>query len=923
MKKKKFIIIDANSLIHRAFHALPPLTGRDGEVVNAVYGFANIFLKALKDFKPDYIACCFDVDKNTFRKKEYAEYKAHRKEQPSELYHQFPLIKQLLEAFRVPVYEKKGFEADDVIGTISDIVNKKHKDVKNVVVTGDMDMLQLVDNNTEVYTLKRGISDTVIYTGQAVQERYGFGPEQVVDYKALRGDPSDNIPGVMGIGEKTATQLIQTFETLEKIYIFIDSIKDPKQDSEKLKDKGIKEGVYIKLRDHKKEAFLSQWLATIKRDVKTDFVLKDAEVEPFNTEQVIELFQSWKFNSLISKIPQAEKIMHEKQGTLFSADIQPEQVEEDFKIKDGYYLINNKEEVKEFVDKLKEKEEFVFDTETDGLDVFNSKLLGVSFSWKPGEAYYVTTKYLNDDIKKIFEDEKVKKIAHNLKFDYEVMKTFGFDVQGLFFDTMIASYLLNPGTRQHSLDALSFTELGYRMQPITDLIGEKKSKQIDLSEVQVDKVANYSCEDADITWQLYEKLSEKLDDAIIDGVLSKIEIPLIEVLAEMERNGVRIDIKFLDKMSKELGKRIIQSEKEIYSIAGQEFNVASPKQLKEILFEKMEIPTSGLSRTKTGISTAAGELDKLKGKHKIVDSILEFRELSKLKNTYIDPLPKLVDKDDRVHTSFNQTITATGRLSSSNPNLQNIPIRTELGREIRKAFIAKKGYSILAVDYSQIELRVIASLANDKKMIRAFEKKADIHTQTAAEIFDIKPEEVSKEIRYRAKAVNFGVIYGQGPRGLAQGTGITYDEAQDFIEKYFESFIDIKNYIDETIALTHELGYAETLLGRRRYLPEINAHHPQLRSQAERMAVNHCIQGTAADLMKLAMINLHKRLEKEFAQIQIYMLLQVHDELVFEVKKDLIEHASKIIQHEMENVYKLRAPIEVEIGVGENWGEAK
>jgi DNA polymerase I len=923
MKKKKFIIIDANSLIHRAFHALPPLTARDGEVVNAVYGFANIFLKALKDFKPDYIACCFDVDKDTFRKKEYKEYKAHRKEQPSELYHQFPLIKQLLESFRVPVYEKKGFEADDVIGTISDIVNKKHKDVKNVVVTGDMDMLQLVDDNTEVYTLKRGISDTVIYNQQAVVDRFGFNPDQVVDYKALRGDPSDNIPGVMGVGEKTATQLIQTFKTLEKLYKFIDSIKDPKEDIEKLKNKGIKEGVYNKLKDHKKEAFLSQWLATIKRDVETDFVLKDAEVEPFNTEQVIELFQSWKFNSLISKIPQAEKIMHEKQGTLFSADIQTEQKDEDFKIKDGYHLINNKEEAKDFVDQLKEKEEFVFDTETDGLDVFNSKLLGVSFSWKSDEAYYVTAKYLNDDIKKIFEDKKVKKIAQNLKFDYEVMKTFGFNVQGIYFDTMIASYLLNPGTRQHSLDSLAFTELGYRMQPITDLIGQKKSTQINLSEVQVEKVANYSCEDADITWQLYGKLSEKLDDAIIDGVLSKIEIPLIEVLAEMEKNGVKIDLKFLNKMSKDLGKRIIKSEKEIYSIAGQEFNVASPKQLKEILFEKMQISTAGLSRTKTGISTAAGELDKLKGKHKIVDSILEFRELSKLKNTYIDPLPKLVDKEDRVHTSFNQTVTATGRLSSSNPNLQNIPIRTELGREIRKAFIAKKGYSILAVDYSQIELRVIASLANDKKMIRAFEKKADIHTQTAAEIFDIKPEEVSKEIRYRAKAVNFGVIYGQGPRGLAQGTGISLDEAQDFIEKYFESFIDIKNYIDETIALTHELGYAETLLGRRRYLPEINAHHPQLRSQAERMAVNHCIQGTAADLMKLAMINLHNRLLKEFAPDQVRMLLQVHDELVFEVKQDLVNHTSKIIQYEMENVYKLRAPIEVEIGIGENWGEAK
>ncbi len=913
MKQKKFIIIDANSLIHRAFHALPPLTARDGEVVNAVYGFATIFLKALKDFKPDYIACCFDVDKNTFRKKKYKEYKAHRKEQPSELYHQFPLIKQLLEAFKVPIYEKQGFEADDVIGTLSKIINKKYKDknVKNIIVTGDLDILQLVDDNTEVYTLKRGISDTIIYDEKAVKEKFGFNPNQVVDYKALRGDPSDNIPGVPGVGEKTATNLIKEFKNLDNLY-------------KNINNKKIKSGVVEKLTKNKKQAYLSQMLATIVRDVKIDFNVEDAKVEPFNTEQVIELFQAWKFNSLITKIPQAEKIMHEKQGTLFQPTANSQQItDKKFKMKENYYLIDNEEKFKNFLNKLKQQKEFVFDTETDGLDVFNSKLLGVSFSWKKDEAYYLISKFLNKKIKIIFEDENIKKIAHNLKFDYEVLQTFGIEVKGLYFDTMIASYLLNPGTRQHGLDALAFTELGYKMQPITDLIGEKKSEQINLSEVQIEKVANYSCEDADITWQLYEKLSEKLDDAIINGVLNKIEIPLIKVLAEMEKNGVKIDIKFLNKMSQELESRIKNLETNIYKISGHEFNVASPKQLKEILFDKLKISTQGLNKTKTGVSTAAGELDKLKGKHKIIDLILEFRELSKLKNTYIDPLPKLVDKNDRVHTSFNQTITATGRLSSSSPNLQNIPIRTELGREIRKAFIAKKGYSILAIDYSQIELRIIASLANDKKMIKAFENKADIHTQTAAEIFDIKPEEVSKEIRRQAKAVNFGVIYGLGARGLAQGTGISYDEAQNFIEKYFEIYDGIKIYIEETIALTRELGYAETLLGRRRYLPEINAHHPQLRSQAERMSINHPVQGTAADLMKLAMINLHKKINQEFAPDQIKMLLQVHDELVFEVKDDLVKHAKKIIQYEMENVYKLRVPIEVEIGVGKNWGEAK
>ena len=918
MQKKKIVIIDANSLIHRAFHALPPLTARDGEVVNAVYGFTTIFLKALKDFRPDYIVCCFDVDKDTFRKKEYAEYKAHRKEQPSELYHQFPLIKQLLEAFRVQVYEKKGFEADDIIGTISDIINKKYNNIKNIIISGDLDVLQLIDDNTEVYTLKRGISDTIIYNEDLVKEKFGFGPDQVVDYKALRGDPSDNIPGVYGIGEKTAMKLIQKFKTLDNLYKEIEK-------GEKRKD--VKESVLNKLIKYKKQAYLSQKLAKIVRDVKIDFDINDTKAEPFNTLEVINLFQAWKFTSLIAKIPQAEKIMYERQGGLFDSTRLRQGYggqETGFKIKRGYNLVDSEDKFEDFIKKLEKQKEFVFDTETDGLDTFNSKLLGISFAWKSGEAYYVPAEYLdNKFIRHSFSEGGIKKIAHNLKFDYEVLKTAGIEVYGLYFDTMIASYLLNPGTRQHGLDALAFTELGYKMQPITDLIGDKKNTQISLADVAVERVANYSCEDADITWQLYEKLSEKLDDAIIKNVLQKIEVPLIPVLAEMEKNGIKLDIDFLHKMSYKLADRIKNLEASIYKIVGQKFNVASPLQLKEILFNKLKISTAGLGKIKTGVSTAAGELDKLIGKHEIIDLIIEFRELSKLKNTYLDPLPKLVDKNNRVHTSFNQTITATGRLSSSEPNLQNIPIRTELGKEIRKAFIAEKGYLILAVDYSQIELRIIASLANDKKMISAFEKKADIHTETAAEIFNIAPEKITKEIRRQAKAVNFGVIYGLGARGLAQGTGISYEEAKNFIEKYFEVYSDIKNYIEETIALTRELGYAETLLGRRRYLPEINAHHQQLRAQAERMAINHPIQGTAADLIKLAMINLHKKISQEFAPDQIRMLLQVHDELVFEVKEDIVEYAAKIIKNEMESVYKLRVPIEVEIGVAKNWGKAK
>ncbi len=954
--KKKFLIIDANSLIHRAFHALPPLTTKDGQLVNAVYGFTTIFLKTLKELKPDYVACCFDVSKDTFRRQAYEAYKAQRIEQPSELYSQINLIKLLLEAFKIPIYEKLGYEADDIIGTLSarlrPFTPKGHKslldyggqaqdkkeEIKTIIVSGDLDTLQLVDENTEVYTLKKGISETIIYDEKAVKERFGFGPEKMVDYKALRGDPSDNIPGVKGIGEKTAATLIQEFGSLEKIYQEAQEHEDVTPTFRSDSSKKIKESVLKKLLAHKKEAFLSQKLATIVRDVKIDFNLDDCQVRTFDTAQVIKLFQAWNFTSLIAKIPQAEKVMYEKQGTMFEQSTTNSQqltkgknnVTPTFRsdMKKGYHLVDDEKSFDDFIKKLKQQKEFALDTETDGLNPFKNNLIGMSFSWQKGEAYYVpinspllTKEGIKGRLKEILEDEKVKKIGHNLKFDLEVLDKFGIKLQGISFDTMLASYLLNPGTRQHNLDALAFTELGYKTQPITSLFAEKE--KIDLSKVDLVQVANYAGEDADVTWQLYHKLSEKLDDAIITGVLEKIEMPLIPVLAEMEKNGLKLDIKFLRQMSQKLELRIANCELRIHKMAGVKFNVASPLQLKEILFDKLKISATGLGKTKTGISTAAGQLEKLKGQHPIIDLIMEHRELSKLKNTYLDPLPDLVDENDRVHTSFNQTVTATGRLSSSEPNLQNIPVRTELGQKIRQAFIAENGFQILAADYSQIELRIVASLANDEKMLEAFRQGQDIHTRTAAEIFEVAPEKVTKEMRHQAKAVNFGIIYGLGPRGLAQGTGLSYEEAQIFIDKYFDLHSGIKEYIENTIALAHEMGYVETLFGRRRYLPEIQAQHQQLRSQAERMAINHPVQGTAADLIKLAMINIDKKIKSNFVPGEVKMLLQVHDELVFEVKNDLVEPAKKIIKQEMENVYQLKAPIVAEVAVGKNWGECQ
>ncbi len=920
---KKFILIDANSLIHRAFHALPPLLTKDGQLVNAVYGFATIFLKSLKDFKPNYVACCFDVSKDTFRRQEYELYKANRPEQPSELYEQMVLIKQLLEAFNIPVYEKKGYEADDVIGTISQILKTQHTDIKTIIVSGDLDVLQLVDKTTEVYTLKQGISETVIYDEQAVFERFGFEPKKLVDYKALRGDLSDNIPGVKGIGEKTALDLIQKFGSLDKIYAAVSKGKNDK----------IKPAVFLKLKEQKEQAYLSQHLAQILCSVPLEFNLTDCVVRDFDTEHVVKLFQAWNFTSLINKIPQAEKMLYAKQGTLFknSTSESKESVatETSYQVKDGYHLVDDQKTFSAFLVELKKQTIFAIDTETDGLNPFKNNLLGISFSWVEKEGWYITTTALSADekltieLKNILADEKVKKIGHNIKFDLEVLEQAGFKLAGLYFDTMIASYLLNPGTRQHNLEDLSFVEFGYKMQPITALIGEKKSQQINLSAVDKVAVANYSCEDADLTWRLYFRLSEKLDDAVIEGVLQKIEMPLIPVLAAMEKRGIKIDIDFLQAMSANFSLRLKNLASKIYKLAGTEFNISSPLQLKTILFEKLKISTAGIGKIKTGISTAAAELDKLKGRHEIIDLIMDYRELAKLRNTYLDPLPILADENQRVHTSFNQTVTATGRLSSSEPNLQNIPIRTDLGREIRRAFVAADGYKILSADYSQIELRIVASLANDKKMLAAFKDNEDIHTATAAKILDLPIEKVTKEERRQAKAVNFGIVYGLGPRGLAEGTGISYEQAQEFIERYFEVYSGIKEYIENTIALAHELGYTETLFGRRRYLPEINAHHPQLRAQAERMAVNHPVQGTSADLIKLAMINIEQCFQTEFVAGEAKMLLQVHDELVFEIKDDLVVYASRLIKEAMENVYQLRAPIKVEIAVGKNWGEEK
>lgn len=908
-KREKFVIIDGNALIHRAFHALPPLTTTSGEVVNAVYGFTSILLKVLKEIKPDYIAATFDLAAPTFRHEEYEEYKATRVKAAQELYDQIPRVKDVVRAFNIPIFEQEGFEADDLIGTVAQKL--KNRDIETIIVTGDMDTLQLVDDHTSVYTLKKGLGETTTFGPKEVEERYGLKPDQMVDYKALRGDPSDNIPGVPGIGEKTAAEILQHFHSIDELYIALN------KNSKKLS--AIKPRVVELLRANEKSARISYRLATIVQNVPIDFSLKACTSRSYDRQKVVDLFQKLEFKSLLTKLPTMTLFQQSRpageQTTIVPAGNKA-------RSKAKYTVIETQKDFETFLAQLQKAKRVAVDTETTDLDVIEAKLLGISFCFQEGEAHYVDVRKHPAWVKKLrlfLEDANVGKIGHNTKYDYQILRGAGIEFAPLDFDTMLASYLLNPGMRQHSLDALAFSEFGYEMQSITSLIGKGKN-QIPVADVPVEQIGWYSAEDADYTFRLAKKLAPELVEKRVEPLFRKVEMPLVPVLAQMELTGIKVNGAFLKKNSAATHKQLASLEKAIYQDAGREFNINSPAQLKEILFDTLGISSKGIGKTKTGFSTAADELEKLRGLHPIVDRIVEYRELSKIRSTYLEALPELIKKETgRVHTDFNQAVTATGRLSSSNPNLQNIPVRTQLGREIRRAFIADKGSVLLAADYSQLELRIAAALAGDEKMLASFRQGEDIHTRTAAAIHGIPIEKVTKEIRRTAKEVNFGVLYGMGVYGLASRTGLTRDEAKRFIDKYFALYTGVAEYIERTKALARSQGYVETLFGRRRYLPEINAGAQQIRAAAERMAVNMPIQGTAADLIKMAMIVIHNDLPK--VSLDSKMLLQVHDELVFEVPTADINRVAQFVKEIMETVEKLSVPIVVDISVGGNWGE--
>lgn len=937
-QKERYMLIDGNALVHRAYHALPTLTTKDGRPTGAVFGFLSIFLKAIKDIKATHIAAAFDLSGPTFRHEKYKEYKATRVKADQALYDQIPVIKEVLGAMNVPIYEKQGYEADDVLGTLSKhFHDKSHEKAEIFILTGDMDTLQLVNGKVKIYTPRKGLTDTVIYDSRAVRERYGLNPDQMVDYKALRGDPSDNIPGVKGIGEKTASELIQKFHSFEELY---KEIRNPKSEARKK----IKERILNLLLEQEAQARMSYELSTIVCDVPgIDPEIKAYELDQEHLAQTVKLFQSLEFRNLLSKLPKTvtgdelssfAKASADKQGgrgpqvtNLENPSPSEERGRGEVVSKQNYIFVDDEKKLEEAIKELSNASEISVDTETTGLDPIIAELVGVGLCAKPGKAFYISTKLFtsSSELKTLLTSGKVKLIGHNIKYDKQVLTTYNLQLTAS-FDTMIASYLLNAGTRQHGLDALAFNELGYQMQPITDLIGKGK-EQITMDKVEPAKVSWYCCEDVDMTLRLKEIFEPELKKNGLKKVFEDIEMPLVEVLADVELNGIKLDVKLLNRLAGEAEIDIKDLENKIHKLAGREFNINSPKQLKEVLFDELKLEATNNKRTKTGVSTSADNLEKMLGQHDIIPKILEYREVTKLYSTYLTTLPEMVNKKTgRLHTSYNQTIAATGRLSSIDPNLQNIPVRGEgLGSQVRKAFVAEKGYKLLSLDYSQIELRIVAHLAQDKKMMQVFKNNEDIHSKTAMEIFGVPAEKLTKDMRRDAKTINFGILYGVSSFGLSSRVGeMTMGDAKQYIRKYFEAYPQVEQYIEQIKLQVNQEGFVRNELGRMRKFPEIKSGQFFIRAAAERAAVNFPIQSLAADVIKVAMINIHKLISgsaNKLISSEIKMLLQVHDELVFEVREDKVEEWAKKLIPIMEQAISLSVPIKVEGKVGNNWGE--
>ncbi len=939
--QKRLFLVDAYALIFRGYYAFikNPRINSKGFDTSAIMGFMNSLFDVIRREKPDHLAVCFDKEGSKVRTEMFSEYKANRDATPEPIQEGIPIIQDILKAMHIPVVELPGCEADDIIGTLAQQAEKENYQV--FMVTPDKDFAQLVTDNIFMYKPARMGNGIEIWGIPEVQKKFEVErPEQVIDYLGMMGDAVDNIPGLPGVGDKTAKKFLKQFGSMEELLANTDQLKG------KMKEK---------VESHAEQGILSKKLAAILTDCDVKFHAEDYELSMPNAEKVQQIFDELEFRRLkdqfiklfsgeeqhtqtpVTNSPTAKKTSQTAgagQFSLFGSD-NSEKIETETggrktlqNTPHFYQNLKTKMARELFIQNLQKQKSVCFDTETTSLNALEAELVGIGFSWESGKGFYLPfpenrdeAQALIEELRPFFEDKSIEKIGQNLKYDIKVLAKYGIEIKGKLFDTMIAHYLINPDMR-HNMDVLAETYLNYSPQPISELIGKKGKNQKSMREVPLEQQTEYGAEDADITFQLKKFFEEELTEANTRKLFDEIEIPLVRVLSEMELEGIKLDEGFLASLTKALEDDIAKLEKEIFAEAGEEFKISSPKQLGVILFEKMELVKKP-KKTKTGqYSTSEDVLSVLAKDHKIIQYVLDYRALVKLLNTYVTALPTQVQKTTgRVHTDYVQTIAATGRLSSNNPNLQNIPIRTERGREVRKAFVPRdKNFTLLAADYSQIELRIIAALSEEETMMKAFKEGEDIHASTAAKVFNIPIEEVTREQRSNAKTVNFGIIYGVSAFGLSNQTNLTRSEAKDLIDTYYKTYPKLTNFIADQVAFARENGYVQTILGRRRYLKDINSQNAVVRGAAERNAVNAPIQGSAADIIKLAMININRKLNEQ--KYKTKMLLQVHDELVFDAHKEELEEVRKMIKTEMEQAYTLKVPLDVELGTGQNWLEA-
>lgn len=884
-KKESLYLIDGSSYIHRAYHATGGLSNSKGFPTGAVFGFTNMLMKTLKDKAPRHIAVVFDAKGPTFRHEKFSDYKANRPSMPEDLRVQIPKIHEIVDAYALASLSMEGFEADDIIATL--VREAKQAGWEVVIVSGDKDLMQLVGGGVTMWDPQRD----AVYDPDAVKSKFGVPPEQLLDMFALMGDSSDNVPGVPGVGQKTAASLIEQFGSLEQLYSDLDKVTQAK--------------IRQKLSENKEKAWLSRELVTLDEDVPIEKSLDGLVLGEPDPERLRDIFRELEFKKLMGDLPAQRSL--------------------DFS---GYCTITSSEELHEWLKRLQRLGKFAVDLETTSEQPVRAELVGISMCGEPAKACYIPVghtegaqlpkKDVLDALRPILEDEKIEKVGQNIKYDMIVLRKEGVEVRRVTCDTMLASYLLDPSRRGHSLDDLAQVFLDHRMIGIKELIGTGKS-QILFSQVDIPRASEYSCEDADVTWQVACLLCPRLEKEGLGNLFKQVELPLIPVLVDMELAGVRIDTAYLHELSKEFGAVLQTAEAEIHAMAGEVFNINSPKQLAEVLFERLGLKS--VKKTKTGLSTSLEVLEQLAVEHDLPRKILDYRSIFKLKSTYVDTLAMLVNPaTGRIHTSYNQAVAATGRLSSSDPNLQNIPIRSAEGRKIRRAFVPEDGFSYVAADYSQIELRVVAHLSGDKRLMEAFARGEDVHAITAASIFECSPAQVTPDMRRKAKEINFGIIYGMGPFKLAGTIGVGMKMAKRYLEDYYRTYAGVKRYMEAIPEQATKDGFVTTILGRKRFLPDLNNPNKIAQQAARRIAINTTIQGSAADLMKMAMIGVHKSIKE--SGLEARMILQVHDELILEARDDAAPAAAALLKKEMENVYPLNVPLVVDVAIGKNWGEA-